>query len=197
MQAWEPRRYIILLVVLAMHAALFAGLFMISIVRAPSMSTPLPVELLFLPPAQAPKIRLQNFHPRLSTETVVSLAPTLSDAVSDSPRASRANGANSTVDWEAERRRALQAYEIRSGRLADGNSHPSVSADAKWWPQAPHHAGERYKTESGDWIVWINANCYQIAAASTPVYGVGGAYLQTICPQKDTKTGGEPAKETP
>ena len=32
------------------------------------------------------------------------------------------------------------------------------------WVLREHHPGERFKTEGGDWIVWINANCYQVAS---------------------------------
>jgi hypothetical protein len=50
-----------------------------------------------------------------------------------------------------------------------------------WWPQAKHHAGDQFKTANGDWIVWINENCYQVANSNAIAYTPGTTLSQTIC----------------
>jgi hypothetical protein len=44
-----------------------------------------------------------------------------------------------------------------------------------------HHAGDQMKTASGDWIVWINANCYQIASWHSDAPDFGALSSRTIC----------------
>jgi hypothetical protein len=53
----------------------------------------------------------------------------------------------------------------------------------EWWPR-DHHAGDQIKTESGDWIVWINADCYQIASSRSNAATLGAGSARTICPAK-------------
>jgi hypothetical protein len=78
-----------------------------------------------------------------------------------------ANGEGSGVDWAAEARRALQAFEIRSHQATASRSVSGRPEDDHWPLHAQHHAGERFKTENGDWMVWIDANCYEIARAGS------------------------------
>src|ERR1700738_4508846 len=114
-RGWGRSRYAALLVVLAVHSAFLAALIMASRTRIISGSTDQAVELLFLPPANTPKIRAEKFRPlRLSGDTAISLALPVLDsvAVSASP-AGLEDGGGPGVDWKAEARRALQAFEIR------------------------------------------------------------------------------------
>jgi hypothetical protein len=84
------------------------------------------------------------------------------------------------VNWAAEARRAVEAYEIRRDR-PPSNVIAGASRD-EWWPPRGHRAGDRYKTENGDWIVWIDANCYQIASWHPGDPSIGVPPLRTICP---------------
>ncbi len=168
-RSWELRRYVILLVVVGVHAALVAAWLLTSAARGPVATTPQVVELLFLPPMSIPKIRSDSFHPkRLSGDAVASMAPPLLDSGSSSAPTSGADGVGSGVDWSAEARRALQAFEIRSSRPASNHFNSGLPAEERWWPRTRHQAGERFKTPAGDWIVWLNSNCYQIASAAAP-----------------------------
>jgi hypothetical protein len=184
-KVWGLPRYVTLLVVLAVHGALLA-LLMTSGSRNVSLSTNVPVELVFLRPATAPKIRSENARPHgLSGDTAISIAPPVLESVlpSASPLApgSDGNGSGSGVDWAAEARRAIQAFEIRKHQPASNSSVSGSPAEQNWWPRVKHHAGDQFKTASGDWIVWINASCYQVAS-SAMTYAPGAALPQTICP---------------
>jgi hypothetical protein len=79
----------------------------------------------------------------------------------------------------AEAHRAVRAFEIR--RDQSKNSALSVSSAWDEPGSREHHAGDRSKTESGDWIVWINSDCYQIASwrSGTPVSAANSP--RTIC----------------
>ncbi len=181
---WDLSRFTILVCVLALHMALLALLVRASRGEIPPLANEPSVELLYLPPAVLPKVRAENLRPRrLSGPTALSVvAPDLNPSLPSGQSSSASNGAGSGVDWAAEARRALQAYEIRSHRPP---SNPSVSggpAEENWWPRARHYAGEQYKTANGDWIVWVSESCYQIAVAGPSTYAPGATPPRTICP---------------
>jgi len=172
-------RPIILFVVLALHLAIVALLVAASRTLSVGVSTEYPIEVMLIPPTKVPKVRAENARPeRLSTNIAIALAPPVLNSSLQSGPASSPDGHGSAVNWAAEAHRALRAFEIR--RDQPPSSAISVSSSLHdWWP-GEHRAGDQFKTESGDWIVWINANCYQIAswrsnamAASPP---------RTICP---------------
>ena len=85
------------------------------------------------------------------------------------------------MDWNAEAHRAIHAFEIRSHQPKDGISVSGTPADEHWWRRIQHRAGDRFKTPNGDWIVWIDANCYQVASAQSSSYALSGALPQTVC----------------
>ena len=184
---WELRRSATLLVVLAVHvlvlAALWRGSGFLEIAEPANQS----VELMYLPPAKPPTIRAQNSLPKhLSADTAIPIATPILDATAtaQSPAASGSNGNGTGVDWRAEARRAVQAYEIRSHRPRSEYSMPGSAAEDSWWPRGRHFAGEQYRTPGGDWIVWINASCYQVASAGASAFAPGALQPQTICPNK-------------
>jgi hypothetical protein len=178
---WGISRYAALLAVLMLHLALLAALLIMPGTRSPPTSTADAVQLLYLPPVFLPKVRSENARPRrLSGDTAITIAPPVPDSLSPSASpapAPSSDGSGSGVDWAAEARRALNAFEIR-------NRQPrSIKpAEDNWWPQAQHRAGERFKTANGDWIVWINANCYQVASSGLSAYAFGASLPQTVCP---------------
>jgi hypothetical protein len=183
---WRLSRYVALLVVLALHMALLAALVMNSQTRSlAASSTPHVVELLYLPPVSLPKIRAENSPPhRLSGERAISVASPVLGSLSSSLSlpASGSEGNGSGVDWAAEKRRALQAFEIRRHQTPSNNSVSGPPSEDNWWPRAQHHAGEQFKTAAGDWIVWINSSCYQVASAAADTYALGAMPSHTICP---------------
>jgi hypothetical protein len=139
------------------------------------------IELMFFPPTKAPMVRAENTRPQhLSTDIAIALAPPVLNSSSQSGPSSAPNGRGPAVNWAAEAHRAVRAFEIR--RDQPPNSAISVSSLwDEWWPRE-HHAGDRFKTDSGDWIVWINANCYQVAGWHSNATAFGATPPQTICP---------------
>jgi hypothetical protein len=121
------------------------------------------IELLALPPVAPPKMKFD--HTRVqpwSTNIVIALAPPLLNSSTQSGPGSTPDGRGPAVNWAAEAHRAVRAFEIRGHQTK--NSALSVSSTLDETGSREHHAGDQLKTSSGDWIVWINANCYQIAS---------------------------------
>ena len=189
---WGPRRYATLLAVLVVHLAVLAALWSESRTLSTTELANQSVELMYLPPAKMPKVRAENSLPRrLSADTAIPIAPPILDStnIAPSPAASGSNGNGTGVDWRAEARRAVQAFEIRSHRPRSEYSMPGSAAEDNWWPRGRHFAGEQYRTAGGDWIVWLNANCYQVASAGANPYAPGALQPQTICPNKSDAGG--------
>src|ERR1700681_852921 len=183
-EGWGRSRYVTLIVVIGVHVGLVAALMRASRAQLGALSTEQPVELLFFPPTTAPKVRPENFRPkRLSGDTVITMAPPEFDSVAPSAASdpSATNGNGSGVDWKAEARRALQAYEIRNRLPQSDNSLSGSPAEETWWPQARRRAGMPFKTAGGDWIVWINSNCSQVATSEGNAYTLGAMLPQTVC----------------
>ena len=169
---WGAQRFITLIVVLALHWG-FLGL-LLTAYRIPvaSDSTTVPVEVMFFPPAKVPQVRFENARlQRLSADTALSITLPGSAAPSLLPPSSGTDGDGAAVNWAAEAHRAVQAVEIRRNHPANVAISGSPSW-TDWWPRE-HRAGDRFKTDSGDWIVWISASCYQVATAvSSSAVGV-------------------------
>jgi hypothetical protein len=140
---------------------------------------------MFFPPT---KVRFDHARPqRLNVATAVAITLPGLTAPSLSPPSSGADGNAAAVNWVAEAHRAVQAVEIR--RNHPPNVAISASPWSDWWPRE-HHAGDRYKTENGDWIVWISANCYQVARWGPGAFG--STPSPTICPRQSDSRGDDP-----
>jgi hypothetical protein len=92
----------------------------------------------------------------------MTLAPPKFDATEPPAPVSQLGGRGAGVNWTAEAHRAVKAYEIRRDEHVIHSGLGSSVWDG-WPPPGEHHPGDRYRTESGDWLVWIDSNCYQIA----------------------------------
>jgi len=179
---WTVSRYAALAVVLILHTGLIAALLLTPRIRGLPAAQLRAVELMVLAPVTPPKARTTPAAlKRLSGDA----AKTIAVPVPDSPAlpsttapASPSTGDGSGVDWTAEARRALQAYDIRTNQFSGNKSVSGRPEDDNWLPNT-HRVGEPLKTASGDWIVWINANCYKIATSGPHV--IGAALPETIC----------------
>jgi hypothetical protein len=182
---WGRPRYVALVTVLALHFALIAALLLSSRTKTLPGSSVQSVELLILPGINPPRVRAQNTMPKgVSNSIVVTIAPTTPDLgpMSTSPlSAASPDGSGSGVDWAAEARRALHAFEIRNHQPSGNTSISIRPEEDNWWPHQKHHAGERFKTADGDWIVWINASCYQVANSAPSNEAAGAMPLATTC----------------
>jgi hypothetical protein len=185
---WGAQRFVTLAAVLALHAAVLALLVMTSSVRIPSAAANNSVELMLFPPTKPPRVRFENARPqRVNADTAVTVTLPGLDAPPLSPPSSGTDGNAAAVNWAAEAHRAVQAVEIRR------NHPPNVAISSSWndWWSGEHHAGDRSKTENGDWIVWISANCYQVARWGPGAYG--STAPQTVCRrQPGASRGDEP-----
>jgi hypothetical protein len=159
---------------LALHAALFAALLMSSRTAGQSAPAEQSVELLTLPPEIPPRVRAERLPPRrLSAMSSIAMKQPVLDSPTLALTQPPASGsgvagsgvAGSGVDWAAEARRALQAFEIRTHEPPRNDSISSAPKEDNWWPRSAHRAGDEFKTPNGDWIVWINANCYRVAGS--------------------------------
>jgi hypothetical protein len=143
-----------------------------------------PVEIVFVAPAYPPKARVTANLPPRGRHLAITIEPpvleSLSFSASPAP-ASSPDGEGSGVDWAAEARRALQAFEIRNHQPSASRSVSGRPEDDHWRQRGQHHAGERFKTENGDWMVWIDANCYEIARAGSGAYTHAAPLPEPIC----------------
>ncbi|MDP9089968.1 MAG: hypothetical protein M3O26_14655 [Pseudomonadota bacterium] len=194
--AFGTSRRIALFVVLALHFGLLALIVMASRTQHYGVSAEQALELLYLPAVRVPQVRADAFnYPRPKTDSAMAktdirtpLAPPLGSS-SLMLGSSSTPGGGSAVNWAAEAHRAIKAFEIRRDQPQDPAQSVSATWD-EWWPRQ-HHAGDQYKTESGDWIVWISADCYQIAVAHSNPSAVTTSSPQTVCPQKGVSPRGE------
>jgi hypothetical protein len=161
----KSSRLIALLVVLGCHLGVIALLVAES--ASPKIGADAanpPLELIYLPPVKFPQALADSAHPKhVNVNVGLALAPPSLDSSSLPAPLSQNGGGGAGVNWTAEARRAVKAFEIRR----DEHVIHSVLGTSPWdgWlPLGEHHAGEKYRTESGDWIVWIDSNCYQIAS---------------------------------
>ncbi|HEY0800893.1 MAG TPA: hypothetical protein VGD54_08615 [Steroidobacteraceae bacterium] len=181
-------RPIVFFVVLALHMAVLALLLARS--TRTIESTQHPIELVFLAPVKPPKVRVDNIRPqRLSTNIAIALAPPVLNSSLQTGPSSAPDGHGSAVNWTAEAHRAVRAFEIR--RDQSSNSALSVSSPLEELGSREHHAGERFKTDSGDWIVWINADCYQVARWHSAATTFSPISPQTICRNQGTPPHGD------
>jgi hypothetical protein len=181
-------RYVTFLVVLMGHLAVLS-VWLLASQRFVSLAStpPQPLEVVVFPTSPPPKLRMAELHPhRLSGELKEWVAPVTLQAPSLPPVSSApeggAGGSGSGPDWNAEARRAVQAYEIRSRLPPPSNLLSGSPGDDRWWRRVPHKAGDRYKTPSGDWVVWINPKCYQVATAAARATS-NVQMPETVCPE--------------
>jgi hypothetical protein len=182
---WPLPKYLTLIAVLGLHAALLAMLIMGSRASILQVSTNPPIEVMVISPAPPPKVRAENSRPRLSGIAAISIAAPAIGSDSSAP-ASGSDGGGSGVNWAAEARRAVRAFDIRNHQPPVRDALSSSPAEDNWWPHTQHHAGDQYKIANGDWIVWINASCYQVASAGPVAYANDPQLPRTNCPGKTT-----------
>jgi hypothetical protein len=161
--AWERLRVGSLLLVLGLHLVVIAILLTESgpvPERAPENP---PLELVYLPPVKYPQELADSAHPKhINVNVQLALTTPILDGNSLPAPVSQQGGHGAGVNWTAEAHRAVKAFEIRRDEHVIHSALGSSVWDG-WVPPGEHHPGDRFRTESGDWLVWIDNNCYQIA----------------------------------
>jgi hypothetical protein len=181
---WRAPRFITLIAVAALHVALITLLLMASAGFHVPESAYRPIELIYIPAVLPPLVRAESGQP-LKVHANIALSPPSPVFNSTSP-GSNSTGAGSRgmgVDWAAEAHRAIKAYEIRREH-PDENRLSEKSPANDWWPQQGPHAGDRYKTDAGDWIVWISSDCYKVASWHSVGPSSEAPPPDIICPKK-------------
>jgi hypothetical protein len=194
-KAWRPSRsrYGVLLVVLAFHVAMIALLMASSKTLRLFLPTPILVEVVFPPPATAQRVRTDvSPSPPLEMTRVI---PSIDATLNLSPALVPAAGTfGIPIDW------ADQAHAVADSIVANTDAGESrlesdlTTPQKSIFPEPPaHHAGEQHRLDTGEWIVFINDNCYQVSSAIPTVpaalgYGIGQS---TFClGNSDTPRGG-------
>jgi len=187
-RVWEPWKSVTLILVSAIHVALIALMLMSPRTSIDLPASNLPIELMWLPPTKVPTVRVDNTRPpHVSANLSISIAPPdLNSSASSAPPASAPDRSGSDVNWAAEAHRAVQAFEIRRDRQVNHAMLGSSPWDG-WLPRREHHAGDRLRTENGDWIVWINSNCYQVASWHSGAPAQDATQTPTVCEGDDKK----------
>jgi hypothetical protein len=166
----------VVIVVLGLHLAILALLLAAFRTENRGALTDRPIQLLYLAPVKPSQVLADNNRPpRLASSTALAIAPPVDNASTQMGSASAADGHGSGVNWIAEAHRAVRAFEIRNSQTHNSALSVSSALDERGFGE--HHAGDKSKTESGDWIVWINADCYKIASWHS------GASPDSISPQ--------------
>ncbi len=176
----KSQRPLVLFSVLALHLAaltlLLAGTRTLMIAGVAER----PIQVLAIAPVKPPPLRIKNAVPQQwRTNIAVAFEPRLLASSSQAGPGSAPDGQGPAVNWAAEAHRAVRAFEIRSHQTA--NRALSVSSSLDVSGSREHHAGDQMKTAGGDWIVWINANCYQIAGWHSDAPDLNAMSPRTIC----------------
>jgi hypothetical protein len=170
----------VLFIVLVLHAATLALLLVRSRTLNLAGAAEHPIELVVLAPVKPPPLRFENTRSQpWRTNIAVALAPPTLNSSSQNGPGAAPDGHGPAVNWTAEAHRAVRAFEIRTHQTA--NSALSVSSALDVSGSREHHAGDQMKTASGDWIVWISADCYQIASWHSDAPSFGAISPRIIC----------------
>jgi hypothetical protein len=188
-KAWGSR-FLILAGLFAVHLGLLAWALLATRTSSVAAASEVPISIVYIPPIQFPRVHAE--HTRLEpmrTNVAVGVAPPLFASSTQSGSEAATDGRGSVVNWAAEAHRAVRAFEIR-------RDHPrtsAISVSMSWedWVLREHHPGERFKTEGGDWIVWINANCYQVASWDPNAQPLSPDPPPTICREPEAAAHGK------
>jgi len=193
------RRYLTLLAVLAFHAALILAMAK-SRTSHVAISTTSPMELLYLPPQAASRVR-PNWPSPNSLDREAKTAIAAPSAITIPPSAAPAGSSGAPIDWENEVHAAAQAMtapnpEARSfdHRMPEAQQ-PSQSI---FDDRSAHRAGEQFKTEDGRWVRYVNDDCYQVSDPfASPNALSTGMGMQTYCRRKSKTPRGDLFEQLP
>jgi hypothetical protein len=180
--------YAALVVVAGLHIGLVTVLIAASRTRLRSSAAQSVITTMVLLPRAAeslaagppPELHLAPLAPLVRLAPLVPPLPSIAYPPADNvPQA---------IDWQAQAQKAAAA-------ITGSNAVPSETEDRRktssshgprpWVPPPAHHAGEEYKTITGDSIVWVSDKCY--VKSSAPMLGVAqifarGMLSTTVCP---------------
>jgi hypothetical protein len=182
-KVWRPSRYGVLLVVLAFHVTMIAFLVASSKTLRLLLPTATLIEVPFLPPTTAQRVRT-NTSPSPPLD-MTRVTPSVDATLSLSPELVPAVGTFGVpIDWADQAHTVADSIaantDARESRLAPDLTTPQKSI----FPEPPaHHAGEQHRLDTGEWIVFISDNCYQISSSipAVPTAPDNGIGQSTFC----------------
>jgi hypothetical protein len=179
--AWRPSQYGVLFFVCALHVILIAILISSKALRS-SVPVIVPIEVVFLPPVTAQRVRTETSPSPPLEKTRV--APSIDTTLSLSPELVPAAGSSGIpIDW-AEQAHTVADLIVANIGDRENRLMPLATPQKSIFPEPPaHHAGEQHKLDTGEWIVFISDNCYQISSAipAVPTALENGIGQQTFC----------------
>lgn len=146
---------------------------------APTVPTP--------PPEKQRRVPFRDETPVQPVEPPTTLPPEISLPITP----------ESSIDWTAEAGRAATAI-TEAKRFREFGLHGSANSTPR--PRGPaHQAGEQYRLETGEWVVWVNDRCYIVSGV--PPLGMPDVIARsiptrTIC-QGDSAPRGDLFKDLP
>jgi hypothetical protein len=159
-------------------------------VRAPS--TAAFVGTLIILPASARRPEPVERERLGSSETLTPLRPAEPPPLAPLPISPPVDG--TAIDWSGQARDAAATQaESLTGREID----PAPRKDGESVPQERergHRAGESYRTDTGDSIVWISSRCYVISEnppPGTPQSVARARPSRTVCPSESSEARGD------
>ena len=178
-----PQRYIALIAVLAVHFVLVTVLLVASGGRPVSTGRDdVSTTIVSLPPST----KILSPVPDLRLAPLTTVTPFVPEAPSISIQA--LDGPPESIDWRAEAHKA-------AGTIANSNPAPAPTEDRRktasthgprpWIPKSTHHAGEQYKTLTGDTVVWVSDKCFVKSSGPLPTvpdFIARQLLTSTVCP---------------
>jgi hypothetical protein len=151
-----------------------------------------PIELVYLPPSTTPDTRPMPVLPHSLRQEEV---PTPAPSIINLPLPTLPNeNAGSPIDWANEAHEVAQATRGGNARSLDGHQQPEPNQPSKsiFGERPAHHAGEQFRTDDGQWIVFVSDDCYQIAGSFESLNVLGnGLGVQTYCAGKSNTPRGD------
>lgn len=160
--AKSPKRYLIFVAVAGAHAVVLGMLFSKSRSISQSSPTTIPITAFIL-------TRSARMRPSITRPQLYEPSPQpFVQPVAVAPPAIPVRGPGSpAIDWGAQANRSVARILARAPgiRLSFGFPAGGESAIALGVPSrsTPHYAGESYRTETGEEIIWTSDHCYLVS----------------------------------
>lgn len=202
------RRALVIALVLALHAALLSLLLVSSRIPGARLAGERAPSMVWLHFPDERRSRLGPFPEAPALRRIAPVRPHEHDAAPLAFPGFAAPAQVETVprvDWWSEARRvvhdiaAAQATGAAAGSARESQAS-SGSAGGIWSEPPAHHAGEQYRTETGERIYWVSDRCYLV---SEPPASAVADFLtvprapRTVCPGSSDTARGDLFKSLP
>jgi hypothetical protein len=109
------------------------------------------------------------------------------------PLAGAEESARPPVDWSEEARAVATAAANRTLTRRDRGADSTPSPHSVFAPPSAHHKGDESSTVTGDRIVFVTDDCYQVSKAIPAISNASnnGMGLQTYCLNKSDRPRGD------